>query len=108
MSCCGQGRAGLRSQTQTPRPAATVAPRAQAIAAPPVLSRPLPASPAGPSKPEPQAASSVMLRYLASGPRVVRGSVSGRAYHCAHGRPVQVVDARDAADLLQTGLFQRV
>ena len=47
------------------------------------------------------------IRYLDSTPVRVRGLVTGVAYEFSPAQPVQPVDARDAAALLNTRLFRR-
>jgi hypothetical protein len=49
----------------------------------------------------------VTVRYTASRPIRVRGTATGRVYHCSARSPVLAVDARDAAALIRTGLFRR-
>ena len=51
--------------------------------------------------------SSISVRYLENSPIRVRGSVSGINYEFSGSRPVQLVDARDAASLLNTRFFHR-
>lgn len=48
----------------------------------------------------------VTLRYLEKSPILVRGTVTGQQYEFSGARPVQSVDARDAAALLQTRFFR--
>lgn len=50
--------------------------------------------------------SSVVLRYTETSPILVRGPVSGRQYQFSGLKPLQPVDARDAAALLRTGFFR--
>jgi hypothetical protein len=38
----------------------------------------------------------------------VRGPATGRIYQFSHVKPVQPVDARDAASILKTRLFRQV
>ena len=52
--------------------------------------------------------SSISVRYLENSPIRVRGLVSGMNYEFSGSRPVQLVDARDAASLLNTLFFRRV
>lgn len=51
--------------------------------------------------------SSISVRYRENSPIRVRGTVSGRHYVFSNSRPVQLVDARDAASLLSTRFFRR-
>ena len=50
----------------------------------------------------------VTLRYLESSPILVRGPATGLQYEFSGDRPVQSVDARDAAALLRTRFFSRI
>lgn len=52
-------------------------------------------------------AHTVMIRYTRGPSVIVRGSVTGRRYAFSGGSPVQAVDSRDAASLLNTSLFRR-
>ena len=49
---------------------------------------------------------SIPLRYLEAPRILVRGSATGRQYDFSADRPVQPVDRRDAAQLVQTRLFR--
>jgi len=49
----------------------------------------------------------INLRYTDAARIHVRGPVSGRTYEFSAAQPFQAVDPRDAASLLQTGLFRR-
>jgi hypothetical protein len=51
--------------------------------------------------------SSIGVRYLENSPIRVRGPVSGRSYEFSGTAPIQQVDARDAASLLNTRFFRR-
>jgi hypothetical protein len=53
------------------------------------------------------AASIVTLRYLATSPIAVQGPATGTQYEFSGARPVQHVDARDAAALLRTRFFRQ-
>jgi len=46
------------------------------------------------------------VRYLGVQPVRVRGTASGRVYHTSSADPLLAIDARDAAALIRTGLFQ--
>jgi hypothetical protein len=48
----------------------------------------------------------VAIRYLRTTDIAVRGPATGRRYVFSGGSPVQVVDTRDAAALLRSGLFR--
>jgi hypothetical protein len=93
MTCCGQGRANLRtSQAAIPkspgaRPAAVVGFGRAIVAA---AQKPV-----------------AMVRYIGAAPIVVHGAVSGRTYQFTAARSVQPVDARDIAGLLKKGIFRR-
>jgi len=47
------------------------------------------------------------LRYTESSPIHVRGPITGKTYQFSGTQPVQAVDKRDAASLLQTRFFRR-
>lgn len=49
----------------------------------------------------------VAIRYLDRKPIRVQGGVSGRFYQFSASEPVQSVDVRDAASLLNSRLFRR-
>jgi hypothetical protein len=51
--------------------------------------------------------SMISVRYVENSPIRVRGLVSGMSYEFSGSRPVQQVDSRDAASLLNTRLFRR-
>jgi hypothetical protein len=109
MGCCGQNRAkqisteSSRSSFQpgdlrlkaaaNPTPAPTQSSRS--------AKNPAPATPrasAGFARP-------VLVRYLARSPVLVKGPISGRAYHFSAASPVQPVDARDVPALLNSQCF---
>ena len=92
MSCCGQGRAALKSN-----PPAFSAPRVPRVGRVGVaaVSR------------VPAASARVPLRYLGGAPIVVRGAATGAAYVFDARRTVQAVDARDLDGLLRKGIFRR-
>lgn len=92
MTCCGQGRATLRAS------------QAGAQAGPPVFRGTVGAGAGHAAVARPAVGT---VRYLGASPIVVRGAVSGNAYHFAAGRAVQPVDARDMAGLLKKGIFRR-
>ncbi|HEX4504694.1 MAG TPA: hypothetical protein VH722_03100 [Alphaproteobacteria bacterium] len=46
------------------------------------------------------------MRYRGIEAVVVQGTATGRRYGFSSGSPVQMVDARDAAALLRSGLFR--
>jgi hypothetical protein len=46
------------------------------------------------------------VRYLGTEAVIVQGTATGRRYGFSGGSPVQMVDARDAAALLRSGLFR--
>lgn len=48
----------------------------------------------------------VTVRYLGTEAVIVQGTATGRRYGFSGGSPVQMVDARDAAALLRSGLFR--
>ena len=47
------------------------------------------------------------IRYVEGSSIRLKGSVSGRCYQFSVARPVQPIDSRDAASLLNTHLFRR-
>ena len=53
------------------------------------------------------AGASVSVRYTESQSVIVRGPVTGRSYAFSAANPVQSVDSRDAAALLQARFFRR-
>jgi hypothetical protein len=104
MGCCGQKRAALR---RTPPPAVTRRswnlPTARAQ--PPMARQQVTVHT---QSAQPLATrSSVALRYTQASPILVRGPASGRQYQFSGSKPVQAVDARDAAALLRTGFFSQ-
>jgi len=46
------------------------------------------------------------VRYRGTEAVIVQGTGTGRRYGFSGGSPVQMVDARDAAALLRSGLFR--
>jgi hypothetical protein len=103
--CCGQKRLELRN-TQAQRTASSV-PQHRFSNSP---ARTLPTQPL---VPEPQAPTpvsmpptSVSVRYLETSRIQVRGLVSGMSYAFSGSQPVQQVDPRDAASLLNTRYFR--
>ena len=48
----------------------------------------------------------VTVRYRGTEAVIVQGTATGRRYGFSGGSPVQMVDARDAATLLRSGLFR--
>ena len=120
--CCGQKRATLTTHpSPTPRgipnfrrgTSAEVGFRAAYAPAAPLHaaqgSSPAPlAAPAMtlPDSPAPNQ-TSVYLQYREQSPIRVRGLATGRVYQFSGKQPVQAVDERDAAALLQTRLFRR-
>ena len=120
--CCGQKRAAL---TTHPSPTIRGIPNlrrstsdeagfraAYAPAAPqhPAQGSP-PTAPAVPAMTLPDSPAlndpSVYLQYREQSPTRVRGLATGRIYQFSGKQPVQAVDERDAAALLQTRLFRR-
>jgi hypothetical protein len=57
-------------------------------------------------RPKTPGARSVTIRYLGTEVIVIRGTATGRRYGFSGGSPVQIVDMRDAATLLRSGLFR--
>jgi len=56
-------------------------------------------------RPKVPGARTVIVRYRGTEAVVVQGTATGRRYGFSGGSPVQMVDARDAAALLRSGLF---
>jgi hypothetical protein len=122
--CCGQKRTELRnSQPQSvarsvPQTLSgnrqTQAVRAQPSAPPPPTALTHPPAYIQGQRIQPQAAAttstpnaSINVRYLDNSPIRVRGLVSGTSYEFSGTAPIQQVDARDAASLLNTRFFRR-
>ena len=112
--CCGQKRTELQN-SQTRRTVASV-PRSGSANNPPrpgaaqtsllpAAQKASPHPPANTTTFTPQAGSSV--RYLDKSPIRVRGLVTGMSYEFSGSHPVQQVDTRDAASLLNTRFFRR-
>jgi hypothetical protein len=105
MGCCGQKRATLTS----------AAPGAAVTRPSPILPTATSQTPiAGrqvtvhTQSPQPLTTHpSVALRYTETSPILVRGPATGRQYQFSGSKPVQTVDARDAAALLRTGFFSQ-
>lgn len=52
-------------------------------------------------------ANSVRLRYTMALPITIRGSASGREYQFSAHQSIQLVELRDAAELLQSRMFRQ-
>jgi hypothetical protein len=118
--CCGQKRTELRntqaqSRTRSVPQHTSTNSAAPAVRTPPAV-RPAPHTSAYPQTrsvqarvPMPTAApqSAIHIRYLETSPIRVRGLVSGKSYDFSGSAPIQQVDARDAASLLNTRFFRR-
>jgi hypothetical protein len=122
--CCGRKRTALRnSQAQS---TTRSVPQHNSGNSPAPAVRTQPATPgmhaASPHRPassqtqisQPQAAvpvsmpqPSISVRYVESSPIRVRGLVTGVSYEFPGAAPIQQVDARDAASLLNTRFFRR-
>ena len=121
--CCGQKRTEFRnSQAQRTAPSVTrygygnsqpLRTQPANVPATPTASTPQPASPQTRSvqvqapAPVSMRQSMISVRYVENSPIRVRGLVSGMSYEFSGSRPVQQVDSRDAASLLNTRLFRR-
>ncbi len=123
--CCGQKRAELRSSSIPPTARTTPPARISYQPAPPAPKLPsrdltaptgiaVESKPVRPPaqiirRPSPIATPypPVSVRYLESSPIRVRGPVTGQQYEFSGSGPVQSVDARDAASLLQSRFFRR-
>ena len=57
-------------------------------------------------RPSTPPARTVTVRYRGCEAVVVQGTATGRRYGFSGGSPVQLVDMRDAATLLRSGLFR--
>lgn len=88
MSCCGEKRALLRTQSGTGR--------ASGVAG---------AAPAAAGRPGVGIAGRAALRYLGSGSVALRGLGTGNVYYFAAGSDASPVDERDLGAFLRTGLF---
>ena len=97
--CCGQKRMAMRS---VPAPAPqTAAVRQNVSKASSSLPQHLTAA-------DPRLRSPVSIRYLETSPIRVRGPVTGRVYEFSGTRPVQIVEAGDAAALSRTRFFRQI
>ena len=101
--CCGKKREAFRAN-----PPANVSPNQRASLpsqfAPAARSARAPDAQANSAQP---ASESVAVRYTESQSIVVRGPVTGRRYSFSGTSPIQSVDARDAAAILQARFFRR-
>jgi len=106
--CCGQKRALLTTHP-SPLPETVPIPRRNAPASVPARpNAPAPrATTASPISAGP-AQSPVRLQYKEHSPIQVRGLATGRVYRFSGSQPLQEVDERDAASLLQTPFFRRI
>jgi hypothetical protein len=96
--CCGQKRMAMRSAPAVvPK---TVGVRQEASRVSSSLPQHHPAA-------DPQPRSPVSLRYLETSPIRVHGPVTGRLYEFSGARPVQMVEAGDAAALARTRFFRQ-
>lgn len=112
--CCGQKRAALTTQ---PLPAPREIPNLRrglsaevgfrAAYAPAALQQAAPSSMSAPPDSASPKDTSVHLQYREQSPIQVRGLATGLVYRFSGQQPVQAVDERDAAALLQTRLFRR-
>jgi hypothetical protein len=108
MPCCGQKRTALKTSTS---------PNASAYAGSQRGSGPNPVPSYAPVRTAPVAAAApamnlpgsytIALQYTENSAIVVEGAVSHRRYEFSAQQPLQMVDARDAATLLQTRFFVR-
>jgi hypothetical protein len=108
MSCCGGKRAEQKAaasrDNRTGR-SRQVSAQAQGPAPPPK-----PAAAQNQTTIQPNSAATsptIVLHYLQSAPILAIGSATGHRYEFSVTRPIQPVDARDAALLLSTRLFER-
>jgi hypothetical protein len=64
------------------------------------------ATPNAPGNSQTTTGSSIRMRSLESSPVRVRGLITGRSYEFTLSQPIQSVDTRDAASLLNTRYFK--
>jgi hypothetical protein len=104
MGCCGQKREALKSTPPTPatRPSPNVP---TAASQPPIAGQQVPVHTQSAQSLPPR--STVVLRYTETSPVLVLGPASGRQYQFSGLKPLQTVEARDAAVLLRTGFFRQ-
>ena len=105
--CCGHRRSEWQSSQapmrSIPRSALT---EPEKTAVRPVAGAATPNSLSGNS--QTTTGSSIKIRSVEASPLRVRGLFTGRSYAFTSSQPVQSVDARDAASLLNTRYFRRV
>jgi hypothetical protein len=123
--CCGQNRTALRnsqaqvttktvpqynsgnSQVQAARTQLPSRSTSPAFSPRPPVSTPSASVHRQATAPVSAPQSAINVRYLETSPIRVRGLVSNRIYAFSGASPVQQVDARDAASLLNTRFFRR-
>jgi hypothetical protein len=98
--CCGSRRSAWRSASASAR----AAPQSVAGGAPGAVQDRAAAIAPDPAR---RSFREVMLRYMQPAPIRVWGPVTGRPYDFSAARPVQAVEARDAAALTRTHAFRR-
>ena len=119
--CCGQKRSVIKRSLNLAVPRS--APSSSGVQSIPANARAQPSGQRGPqttlSGPSGQIARAPVvlavssfrprmnIRYLGSSPIRLKGSVSGRYYQFSVACPVQPLDSRDAASLLNTRVFRR-
>jgi hypothetical protein len=104
MPCCGQKRETLRNTS----PATNAnPPRTSWPGRRPERDLAAPFHPPTLSSPVPPHADSVAIQYTESSPVMVEGAVTRKRYEFSAAQPLRMVDARDAAALLNTRFFVR-
>ena len=98
MVCCGKRRSTLSTQPTSARPSVGMTDRLARAAGTDARM----AAPKGGA-----ANAAVTIRYVKTGSIVVRGVATGRRYTFSAQNTVQVVDQKDVAAMLRTGLFRR-
>lgn len=106
--CCGHRRSEWRSSQAPNRSIQRLAPTGlwKKDAVHPVTATATPDS--LPGNPQTTTGSSIRIRSVEASPVRVRGLVTGFSYEFTASQPVQSVDARDAASLLNTRYFKPV
>jgi hypothetical protein len=106
MPCCGQKRTALKTSTS---PSASSYVGSQRGPAPNSIPsyNPVRAASGTATQAIQPGIYTVALQYTENSAIVVEGAVTHRRYEFSAQQPVQIIDARDAATLLQTRFFVR-
>jgi hypothetical protein len=102
--CCGKKREAFRAHPPASAAHAALESSKPSQSVPAARSAHAPV--AQPNSVQP-ASESVAVRYTESQSIVVRGPVTGRRYAFSGASPIQSVDARDTAAILQARFFRR-